>query len=81
MSKWEESKMYAWCDSTLVQWPGWRIKLAAVKYFLTPDWTFKRVWCRITDHKWVDEGYAGPDSGAIVMVCQRCDETHCTQLY
>lgn len=37
--------------------------------------------CRILGHDFEDEGYANPDSGAIIMVCQRCGLTHRHRLY
>lgn len=37
--------------------------------------------CEKFGHKLEDEGYATPDSGAIIMVCTRCGWSHKTILY
>lgn len=40
-----------------------------------------RLICKIRDHNLVDEGYAGPDSGAMDMRCVRCGQHWHHQLY
>lgn len=40
-----------------------------------------RLWCRLRGHELVDEGWAGPESGAIVMVCRRCQQEWSEVLY
>lgn len=30
-------------------------------------------YCSLFGHAWEDQGYAGPDSGCIDLVCTRCD--------
>lgn len=37
--------------------------------------------CRFSGHDLEDNGYAGPDSGAIHMDCKRCGMSWHTQLY
>lgn len=37
--------------------------------------------CRREGHDLIDEGYAGPDSGAIDMTCVRCGYSYHHQLY
>lgn len=41
----------------------------------------KRRMCEKIGHKFVDEGYANPDSGAIVMSCRRCGWSSSLTLY
>lgn len=32
----------------------------------------RSLYCRLTDHDLIDEGFATPDSGCIDIVCKRC---------
>lgn len=37
--------------------------------------------CKVRGHEWIEDGYAGPDSGAMYMSCSRCGESHTHILY
>lgn len=37
--------------------------------------------CRKVGHKWIDESYGNPESGAIDMHCGRCGFAHFVRLY
>lgn len=37
--------------------------------------------CGFTDHDWIDNSTAGPDSGDMDMYCRRCGKTFHHQLY
>ena len=28
--------------------------------------------CKVNGHKWIDDSYAGPESGSMDMYCERC---------
>jgi len=43
---------------------GWAASSAA--------WLMRVAVCRCKGHDWVDNGYAGPDGGAMEMDCRRC---------
>lgn len=44
-------------------------------------WALAGIACIFLDHKWEEDGHAGPDSGWIEMNCTRCGECHHTTLY
>lgn len=51
-----------------------------IRYICFRIATFARaLHCRISGHDLVDEGFAGPDSGCIEMVCKRCGYCYPTQ--
>ena len=37
--------------------------------------------CRFFGHDWMEDGYAGPDSGWMSMDCRRCGKSHYHTLY
>ena len=41
----------------------------------------KYIVCRFWDHDWNDTSYAGPDSGAMGMECNRCGAGGTTVMY
>lgn len=38
-------------------------------------------WCEKKGHKWVDDSYGGPESGAMAAHCTRCGYSFHHQLY
>lgn len=44
-------------------------------------WIFKALRCTFTDHVWVDDSSAGPESGNMDMYCSRCGLHFHHQLY
>lgn len=49
-----------------------------VAYF---GYNLKEKICRAKGHKFIDEGYANPESGKIVMSCSRCGWSTSSILY
>jgi hypothetical protein len=87
----EDYSYWCWCESCLAEYERkpapkttpMRYAVAFMRYFM---WSFipHCVWgtiCKIKGHDWHEDGYCGPDSGAIDMECKRCGESHHHQLY
>lgn len=55
--------------------PAWARKLTAVGLIL------KSNICSKKGHDWTDTSYGGPESGNMSVECDRCGQSHYTQLY
>ena len=40
--------------------------------YVLVGWLYGVTMCHFFDHRWEDQGHAGPDSGCVDMVCTRC---------
>lgn len=82
---WEDAKMNAGYEICFMQnqKPEWMlsiINLFWMTWFTLKVLTLYQV-CLLKGHDLIDEGYAGPDSGCIDMVCKRCGWSSRTWLY
>jgi len=84
-SIWEDAKMNAGYEIVMMnsKKPNWLllvINLFWSLYYMAITTILYQI-CLRYGHDLVDEGYAGPDSGAIDMVCKRCGWSSHVQLY
>jgi len=72
---WQDAQYdaYHWCCHQGIKPTRWSVIWRAVGYLLIqPICALRFKLCSWRGHKLVDEGWAGPDSGTIYLVCERC---------
>lgn len=73
---------HEWADYEFGSFDGARFTSTYWGFFCTMLWMAKTtILCRYLGHNWVDDSYAGPDSGNMSHYCTRCGESHSVTLY